>query len=115
MDLEAVEIEPPFILHAGPKLQMEPWSRSDTEFEGAAEHDVARQKKFGAIRPFPSLAQLCFAQMLVLLPGEMAEAWVSSRGIGAQRANFAQIALTGSTRGPGTASRVLEAQNPDCR
>ena len=69
MKFEAAAIDPPYIQYPAPKLRMEPWSLPDAQFERAAENDVARQKKFGAERPLPSVAQIVSARCASQRPG----------------------------------------------
>ena len=46
--------------------------------------DAARQKKFGAKKPYPPSGQLIFAQVRFIGAGELAGAWESFGGVGAQ-------------------------------
>ena len=65
------------------KLQMRPWSLPAANFGRAVEDDVARQMKFGARGPFPSSAQLFFAQTRLVAAAESATALDSFGLLGA--------------------------------
>ena len=103
--------EPPFVTYSVPRLHMEPRLLPNAQFKRAMGDDVARQKTFGARRPFPSLGQLISARSRFVVAGELAGAWGRSEGIGAEWANLAQIALTELTQSQRTAARVLKSRN----
>ena len=54
---------------------------------------MARREELGIKKNYPSLAQLFFAQMRRTLASELAEAWGSLGGSGAQWANPANFVL----------------------
>ena len=96
MEREDGSTEPPVFPHPAPRLGAERWSLPDAELERAAGHDAAQREKFRVARPYPSSAHLVFSQMRFIMAGELAGAWASFGGIGAQWTDLAQVALTGS-------------------
>ena len=92
---------------------MDPGPLLGDDFRSAAENDVARPRKCAAKRPYPSSGQLIFAQMRLIVAGDLASAWRSFGGIGPPWANLAQVALRGLAQKQGRVARALEAQNSD--